>query len=59
METTPNFGRNIRELKQPSRRGQRQRQKAIGFTCKATAVHVHHAFKYISLQKLQNFNWRQ
>ena len=62
METTPDFGRNIRELKQPSRRrrrGQRQRQKAIGFMCKATALHVHHAFKYISLQKLQNFNWRQ
>ena len=58
METTPNFGRSIRELKQPSRRrrrGQRQCQKAISFMWKTTALHVHHAFKYISLQKFQNF----
>ena len=33
--------RHIRELEQTQRR---QRQKTIGFMCKATALHGHHAF---------------
>ena len=35
-----------RDLK---RRRQQQRQKTIVFMCKTTALHVHHAFQYISL----------
>ena len=38
----------IGDLKQLLRRRQ-QRQETVGFMSKTTAVHVHHAFKYISL----------
>ena len=31
------------------RRRQQQRQKTIGFMSKTTALHVHHAFYFISL----------
>ena len=42
--------RGIRELKQLRRRPQRRLQKAIGLMIKkTTALHVHHAFWYISL----------
>ena len=36
----------LRELKQPLRRRQRQRQKTIGFSIKTITLHVHHAFKW-------------
>ena len=38
-----------REFKQLRRRPQRQLQKVIDFMSKTTTLHVHHAFKYISL----------
>ena len=38
-----------RDLKQRRPRRQQQRQKTIGFMSKTTALHVHHAFQYISL----------
>ena len=38
-----------RDLKQQRWRRQQQRQKAIGFMSKTTALHVHQAFQYISL----------
>ena len=38
-----------RDLKQRPRRQQHQRQKTSVFMCKTTALHVHHAFQYISL----------
>ena len=42
-----------RDLKQPRRRRRlQQRQKTIGFMAKTTALHVHHAFQYISLTSI-------
>ena len=42
------------DLKKPPRR--RQRKKTIGFMSKTTTLHVHHAFLYISLPPLQDYN---
>ena len=44
------------ELKQ--RRRQRRRQKTIGLISKTTALHVHHAFLYISLPSRENTQQR-
>ena len=46
---------NIRNLTKPRRRRQRERQKTIGLMSKTTALHVHHAFLYISLPSLHNY----
>ena len=43
----PLNNREVKQLKRPRRR--RQLQKTIGLMIKTTALHVHHAFKYISL----------
>ena len=40
---------NNRDHKPRPRRRQQQRQKTSVFMCKTTALHVHHAFQYISL----------
>ena len=40
---------DIRELKQLRRRPQRRLQRTIGLMIKTTALHVYHAFQYISL----------
>ena len=37
-------------------RQQRERQKAIGLMSRTTTLHVHHAFLYISLQSLHNYD---
>ena len=41
--------RQLRQRRQRPRQQQQQRQKTIGFMSKTTALHVHHAFWYISL----------
>ena len=49
-KTKPRLQRFTRELKQLRRRPQRRLQKNKGgLMIKTTALHVHHAFKYISL----------
>ena len=40
----------------PRRRRQRERQKTIGLMSKTTALHVRHAFLYISLPSLYNYD---
>ena len=47
---------NIRNLTKPRRRRQRERQKTIGLMSKTTTLHVHHAFLYISLPSLHNYD---
>ena len=46
----------IRDLTKPRRRRQRKRQKTIGLMSKTTTLHVHHAFLYISLPSLYNYD---
>ena len=41
--------RDLNQLRRRRRRRRLQRQKTIGFITKTTALHVHHAFQYISL----------
>ena len=36
--------------------GNEKVKKAIGLMCKTTTLHVHHAFLYISLQSLHNYD---
>ena len=51
-----NIGRRVtRNLTKPRRRRQRERQ-AIGLMSKTTTLHVHHAFLYISLPSLHNYD---
>ena len=45
-----------RELTKPRRRRQRERQTLIGLMSKTTTLHVHHAFLYISLPSLHNYD---
>ena len=45
-----------RELKTRRRRPQRERQKTIGLMSKTTALHVHHAFLYICLPSLHDYD---
>ena len=45
-----------RNLTKPRRGQQRERQKTIGLMSKTTILHVHHAFLYISLPALQNYD---
>ena len=44
------------DLTKPRRRRQRERQKTIGLMSKTTTLHVHHAFLYISLPSLHNYD---
>ena len=49
--------RNSKELKQRQRRRQQERKKnAVGLISKTTTSHVHHAFLYISLPSLHDYN---
>ena len=43
-------------LKQRRRRRQRERQKGIGLISEAKSLHLHHAFLYISLTSLHDYN---
>jgi len=45
-----------RDLTKPRRRRQRERQKTIGLMSKTTTLHVHHAFLYIYLPLLLNYD---
>ena len=48
---------NSKELKQRQRRRQQERKKnAVGLISKTTTSHVHHAFLYISLPSLNDYN---
>ena len=48
---------NSKELKQRQRRRQQERKKnAVGLISKTTTSHVHHAFLYISLPSLHDYN---
>ena len=47
---------DIRDLTKPRRRWQQERQKTIGLMSKTTTLHVHHAFLYISLLSLHNYD---
>ena len=48
--------RVTRNLTKLPRRQQRERQKTIGLMSKTTILHVHHAFLYISLPSLNNYD---
>ena len=56
--------RHSKELKQRQRQRQRQRQQerkkkrstVVGLISKTTTSHVHHAFLYISLPSLHDYN---
>ena len=49
--------RNSKELKQRQRRRQQERKKnAVGLISKTTTSHVHHAFLYIYLPSLHDYN---
>ena len=45
-----------RDLTKLRMRRQRERQKTIGLMSKTTTLHVHHAFFYISLSSLHNYD---
>ena len=45
-----------RDLTNPRRRRQRERQKTLGLMSKTTTLHVHHAFLYISVPSLHNYD---
>ena len=45
-----------RDLTKPRPRRQRERPKTIGLMNKTTILHVHHAFFYISLLSLHNYD---
>ena len=47
---------DIRDLTKTRRRWQQERQKTIGLMSKTTTLHVHHAFLYISLLSLHNYD---
>ena len=52
---------NSKELKQRQRRRQQEREKTqhstvVGLISKTTTSHVHHAFLYISLPSLHDYN---
>ena len=46
----------IKDFKMPLRRRQRERQKGNRLNGKITTLHLHHAFLYISLPLLQDYN---
>ena len=46
----------ISDLTKPRRRRQRERQNTIILMSKTTTLHVHHAFLYISLPSLRNYD---
>ena len=48
--------RRTRDLTKPRRRRQRERQKTMGLKSKTTTLHVHHAFLYISLPSLHDYD---
>ena len=48
--------KNTRELKQRLRRQQRERQIVISLIRQIITLHVHHAFLYISLRLLHDYN---
>ena len=45
-----------RDLEDPTTRRQRERQKVIGLRSKATTLHVHRTFFYISLPFMHNYD---
>ena len=47
---------DIRDLRNDDGDGNGNVKKEIGFMRKATTLHVHHAFWYISLQSLHNYD---
>ena len=46
----------IKDFKMPRRRRQRERQKGNRLNSNTTTLHVHHAFLYISLPLLQDYD---
>ena len=48
--------REFRHLTKPRPRQQRERQKTKGLMSKTTTLHVHHAFLYLSLPSLHNYD---
>ena len=48
--------RRTRDLTKPRRGRQRERQKTMGLISKTTTLHVHHAFLYISLPSLHDYD---
>ena len=48
--------REFRDLTKPRPRRQRERQKTKGLMSKTTTLHVHHAFLYLSLPSLHNYD---
>ena len=50
------YERPIRDLKIRRRRRQRERHKSNRFISKTTILHVHHAFLYISLPSLHDYD---
>ena len=46
----------IRDVTKPRRRRQQECQKTIGLMSKTKTVHVHHAFLYVALPSLHNYN---
>ena len=45
-----------RDFTKQRRRRQRERQKTIGLMSRTTTLHVHHAFLYISLPSMHNYD---
>ena len=59
LTTLPSWSRRLREIRDLTklgRRRQRQRQKSIALVSKTTTLHVHHAFLYISLPSLHDYD---
>ena len=48
--------RKVRTLRNYDGDGNRNVKKAIGLMSKTTTLHVHHAFLYISLPSLHNYD---
>ena len=56
VQPPPSIGRDLTKLRRRRRRRrQRQRQKAMGLVRKTTNLHVHHAFLYICLPSLLDY----
>ena len=45
-----------RDFTKPRRQRQLERQKTIGLMSRTTTLHVHHAFLYISLPSMHNYD---
>ena len=56
LERTRGAETNIRSFSKGDGDGRENVKKTIGFLSKTTSLHVHHAFLYISLPPLQDYN---